>query len=407
MGGFQPIEKRGHRGEHAGKIDAHLTAMLEAVEWGEFELGNLFEIQNNPQLNKDSFVFSEKGTYPYFTRTVFNNGILGNVEYLDEDHKIKGNCLAVGMIALQFFYMKNDFYAGQFTKRAIPKGFTLTERTANYLIATLNKKQKFFQSILVRNFENIFKSEKIQLPTKNSQPDFKFMENFMAELEARHMAELEAYLSAAGLKDTTLSASELRALDGWSRTRWAEFKIGKLFEKPSLRFLKSQFNKNSDVSRERSDEFNLPLVNAKDGENGVMYYGRASDFEAMEMTIDIVKNGAVAAGNVYPQPQLTSVHPYNDAYLIRHKGYINREHLLFFTTSIYKSIKKKFSYEFKANWERVQEEHICLPEKDGQPDYSYMQLLLSAVQKLVIREVVAYADQKIAATQKVLKRHAI
>ncbi|RKW33679.1 MAG: restriction endonuclease subunit M, partial [Kingella sp. (in: b-proteobacteria)] len=156
--------------------------MLESVEWGEFRLGDLFEIKSNPQLDKGNFVFSEKAEYPYFTRTAFNNGILGNVEYLDEEHKMQGGCLAVGMIAMQFFYMEKDFYAGQFTKRAIPKKFTLTSRLANYFITVLNKKQKIFQAVLVRNFEKVFKTEKVQLPIKNGSLHLDFMENFVAEL---------------------------------------------------------------------------------------------------------------------------------------------------------------------------------------------------------------------------------
>ena len=48
----------------------------------------MFEIKGNPQLNKDSFTFSENGKYPYFTRTVFNNGIAGYVDYLNEENKI-------------------------------------------------------------------------------------------------------------------------------------------------------------------------------------------------------------------------------------------------------------------------------------------------------------------------------
>ena len=38
-----------------------------------------------------------------------------------------------------------------------------------------------------------------------------------------------------------------------------------------------------------------------------MYYGRSSDFESAEMTIDIVNDGAVSTGNVYPQPHITGV----------------------------------------------------------------------------------------------------
>ena len=45
-----------------------------------------------------------------------------------------------------------------------------------------------------------------------------------------------------------------------------------------------------------------------------------------------------------------------------------------------------------------------LPVKDGGPDYAYMQTLISAVQKQVIKDVVCYADEKIAATKTVTAR---
>jgi len=88
---------------------------------------------------------------------------------------------------MQFFYMENDFYAGQFTKRAIPKSFILTKRIANYFICLLNKYQLVFQSVLVRNFENVFNNTKIKLPMKNRKIDFDFIESFIAEVETNHI----------------------------------------------------------------------------------------------------------------------------------------------------------------------------------------------------------------------------
>lgn len=45
-----------------------------------------------------------------------------------------------------------------------------------------------------------------------------------------------------------------------------------------------------------------------------------------------------------------------------------------------------------------------LPTKDGKPDYDAMAALISAVQKLVIKDVVLYADRKIEKTKDVTKR---
>jgi len=181
---------------------------MHNVEWGTYRLEDLFEIKGNPQLNKESFHFSENGAYPYFTRTVFNNGFAGYVDYFDEEHKIKGGCLAVGMIAMQFFYMEKDFYAGQFTKRAIPKGFVLTPKTAQYFISLLNKNQTYFQSKLVRDFKREFNATCVTLPIKNGHIDFDFMERFITELEMERIAKLSAYLLASGLDKYELTRKE-------------------------------------------------------------------------------------------------------------------------------------------------------------------------------------------------------
>lgn len=44
-----------------------------------------------------------------------------------------------------------------------------------------------------------------------------------------------------------------------------------------------------------------------------------------------------------------------------------------------------------------------LPVRDGVPDYSEMETFISAVQKLVIKDVVLYADRKIAAAKEAVK----
>ena len=150
----------------------------------EFKIGDLFKVVSNPQLNKESFHFSDNGEYPYFTRTVLNNGIVGYVDYLDEKHKINGNSLAVGMLGMQFFYMKKDFYAGQFTKTIYPKFDNFNKDIAQYFICWLNKKQNFYQSHLVRDFERLFNETKILLPiSEDGELNYKFIKDFIKAIE--------------------------------------------------------------------------------------------------------------------------------------------------------------------------------------------------------------------------------
>lgn len=167
--------------------------------------------------------------------------------------------------------------------------------------------------------------------------------------------------------------------------KWKEFLIEDLFEKLDLKFKKKKFNKAEDISQKRTKEFDLPLVNAKNGDNGIMYYGRSTDFESAEMTIDIVNDGAVSTGNVYPQPQRTGV-LYN-AYLIKAKQNVSKVSLSFLSTAIQKSIKLKFGYENKAGWEKVKKEYISLPSLDDKPAFSYMDSFITELQAERLQEL--------------------
>ena len=154
------------------------------LKWKSFKCEELFSVRSNPQLNKDSFSFSENAPYPYFTRTCLNNGIAGYVEYLDEEHKIKGESIAVGMLGMQFFYMQKDFYAGQFTKTLYPKFSGLNATIAQFFITWLNKNQKIFQGVLVRDFEKTFNKTEILLPILDSNNiDFNFIESFIKAIQ--------------------------------------------------------------------------------------------------------------------------------------------------------------------------------------------------------------------------------
>ncbi len=156
-----------------------------------------------------------------------------------------------------------------------------------------------------------------------------------------------------------------------------------------MKFKKTIFDKEKDISKIKTKEFDLPLVNAKNGDNGIMYFGRSSDFEFAEMTIDIVNDGAVSTGNVYPQPQRTGV-LYN-AYLIKPKFDISINLLHFFSSTIKKSIKSNYSYENKASWNKVKMELIQLPIiNNNQIDFDFMEIFIAELEAERIAKLEAY-----------------
>lgn len=158
-----------------------------------------------------------------------------------------------------------------------------------------------------------------------------------------------------------------------SSKNWGTFKNSEIFEKLSLKRKKKTFDKKNDLSTERTAEYNLPLVNAKAGNNGIMYFGRECDWESEELTLDIVNDGAISTGMVYAQPQRTGT-LYN-AYQIRLKNKIpTYRQLLFLQQCLQKNIQLKYDYFNKASWDnKVQYETIDLPLKNGADPNNYGQ----------------------------------
>jgi hypothetical protein len=176
-------------------------------------------------------------------------------------------------------------------------------------------------------------------------------------------------------------------------TKYGQFKLDDLFEQVKLKFIGAYDFKDikKNISKEKTAEFNLPLLNAKNGDNGIMYYGRKEDFESANAVLDIVNDGAVSTGNVYPQPNEIGV-LYN-AYAVKLKKYPqpSRELLIYLATVIQKEIKLRYGYENKAGWEKVKQNKITLPiTQQKYPDFAYMENYIREIELARILELVAY-----------------
>jgi len=296
------------------------------------------------------------------------------------------------MIAMQFFYMEDDFYAGQFTKRAVPVNFLLNRKRAIFLSILLDKHQQRFQSLLIRNFENAFKLSKIKLPVKNKEIDFDFMESFIARLEVERMAKLEAYLLATGLKDYELTKDEQKAIAGYDDLKWSEFRLGALFEK--IKTSKLPF-KADELPKQMAGEYTLPCLTSSFRNQGLNYFAPRDGATILKNVISIPSNSDVY--RAYFQSNEFTV--LSDAYAIRwifsDVELLPNQYL--FTVPCINKVTDLSIYSYKnklGGWNVVKDKLIQLPIKNDQPDYAIMDTLISAIKKLVIKDVVLYTQAK-------------
>ncbi len=408
-----------------------LSSQLNAIKWGEFKLGDLFEIEKTLSFNKDALTQGQD--YDYITRTSQNQGVLQTTGFVNAENLNPPFTWSLGLLQMDFFYRKKSWYAGQFMRKITPKTEIknkINSRIAHYFTTLLNALKRPLLSVLVRDIDKTFREQKIQLPLKSTTSaqtlkdiDFNFMEKFiaeleqcrLAELEQCRLAELEAYLKATGLSNTTLSNDEENALNAFNDKnsgggntscglRWQSFRLGDLFEKVSARFL-GKGDKFKATSKSITDTHNIPLVYCKKGNNGIMYWGKKGDFETYNNIISIIYNGVIATGLTYAHRDEVGI--LAESYLIKFKnGNPNFLCNLFIKTAIEKVLYPKYSRDNLATWaNKVENELIFLPtNQHGKIDFHFMHTLINALMKQTIQGVVQYSNAKIQATKEAISQ---
>ena len=330
------------------------------------------------------------------TAGLSNNGILGKTN-------IKAKIFNANTITIDMF--GNAFYR-QFRYKmvtharvfSLKPNFEITERQGMFLSSALFFLRHHF------GYENMCSWAKIQdikitLPTHNGAIDYAFMETFiaereaqrLAELEAQRLAELEAYLAVTGLQDYTLTQEEEEALSDFDKGKieWREYRFADIF---------NNIQQGRRLKKDDQIEGNIPFVMAGITNTGVVNYisNPVATFPKNAITIDIFGN-AFYRNYDFGAGDDTGVYWNTEREL-------SREMMLFLTKASEKALEGKFSYGKKLRSSQSLNFRMKLPTKNGTPDYDFMNTYISAIHKLVIKEVVFYADRKIEATKKVIKK---
>lgn len=349
-----------------------MAKLVDTTKWREFRVGNLFykcelKWRGNHAFNKAldvSDVPDDEFNLPLVNAKLGGNGIMFYGRESEWDSvEMSIDIVSNGASAVGSVYAQPQKTGVLWDAYLVKCRDTVSANVLQFLATVMESQIKQHFSYDNKCTWNKVKLLSINLPvTPDGKPDWDYMEQYMAHVmdEMRSVAE-ELYSLDSKLKPHKLDTTE-----------WKMFKVGDLFEKCELRWHGDhEFNKALDVSDSPSDEFNLPLVNAKLGDNGIMFYGHEAEWDSVEMSIDIVGDGASAVGSVYAQPQRTGV-LYN-AYLVKCEEIVNADTLQFIATVMESQIKQHFSYDNKCTWNKVKLLNIVLPATlDGRPDWDAM-----------------------------------
>lgn len=314
-----------------------------------------------------------------------NNGQKG---FIDEDQAYlnDGNTISFGQDTATMFYQEIPYFTGDKIKIVKAKDQRFNKRNAQFFISTMNKAFGYFSWGSSSFNVNVIKNQKITLPIlNNGKIDFDFMESFVAELEVERMIGLEAYLLATGLKDYTLTVEEQQVLDDFQNLKFEEFKVIDLF---------SVKNTGNILSRDIVENSgNKPYLCASSENNAVSSY-----ISYDENYLD--KGNCVFIGGktfvvTYQEKDFYSNDSHNLVLYLKNEEERTKLNQLYLATCINKSLGHKYSWGDSISNRKIQTDKVSLPAQNHQPDYAIMETFISAIQKLVIKEVVLYTDRKL------------
>ncbi|PDW59628.1 restriction endonuclease [Helicobacter pylori] len=395
-----------------------LSSQLNAIKWGEFRLGDLFEASNG-DFDIQKRHINHKGEF-VITAGLSNNGVLGQSDI--KAKVFESHTITIDMFGCAFyrsFAYKMVTHARVFSLK--PK-FEINHKIGLFL-STL-----FFGYPKKFGYENMcswakIKNDKVILPLKPTAKtqtlkdiDFDFMEKFiaeleqcrLAELEQCRLAELEAYLKATGLENTTLSSAEENALNVFNGNNfgggggntpcgltWQSFKIVDIFEVKNTRNILAR-----DVVK---DSGTTPYLCASKENNAVnSYINYNADFLDKGNCIFI---GGKTFVVTYQQKDFYSNDSHNLALYLKDTHSKTKLNQLFIITCIYKALNNKYSWGDSISNTKIQNDSILLPTNPhGDIDFDFMSTLINALMKQTIQGVAEYCGTKIQATKEIISQ---
>ncbi len=382
-----------------------LSSQLNAIKWGEFKLGDLFEASNG-DFDIQKRHINHKGEF-VITAGLSNNGVLGQSDI--KAKVFESHSITIDMFGCAFyrsFPYKMVTHARVFSLK--PK-FEINHKIGLFL-STL-----FFDYPKKFGYENMcswakIKNDKVILPLKptaNTQTldgiDFNFMEKFIAELEA--------YLKATGLSNTTLSSDEENALNVFNGKNsgegntpcgltWQSFKLGDLFE---VLPYKKRFDANKVNIYASKTKDTYPYVVRTSLNNGIRgYLKENTNFLNVGNTISF---GQDTATMFYQEkPYFTG----DKIKILRCKNpNFNKINALFFITSLTKAFRNFSWGSASFSVSIIENQNISLPTtQHGGIDFPFMRALINALMKQTIQGVAEYCDAKIQVTKEAISQEA-
>lgn len=324
---------------------------IDVTNWQPFLLSDLFKVEGITPTDKQTLSGWGHGDYPHITSSTQNNGVAGFYDHYTQE----GNVLTMESTAKgRCFYQAFPFSAGGHVEKLSPL-FPFDYQIAMFFCTIINQTQQFYSYGRKCNKEQI-KDMKLYLPILKDDSGEPIIEHIYHEDGyLPDIIFMKKFIQSLNIK---LPITENEIVEEPDKEGWQAFRLSDLFE----------ITKGKRLPKDEQTKGNTLYVSASSSNNGVNnYIGQKPLFNGNTITLSY--NGSVGEAFYQPLPYWAS----DDVCSLssKYKGF-NVFHALFICT-VLKQEKAKYSYGLKWTLEKMRETSISLPEKDGKPDYDYMQ----------------------------------
>lgn len=342
---------------------------LNKKEWEDFCLNDLFKITSTSSGIDKCRLINIEGNMPYITRTDKNNGYELYVGIQDAKYKVDGgNVITIGLDTQTVFYQQHLFYTGQNIQ--ILQSSHLNKYTALFIIPMIKiLMQKFNWGGNGATLTRLRRS-RILLPiVKKGEPDYKFMEEYIKEREAKLKNQYKDYI-----KSNVNNFKEIKL-----NKKWKEFFISEIFEK---------IQRGKRLIKKRQKEGNMPYVSSTALNNGVdNFIGNEIGVRKYENCLSLANSGSVGACFYEPYEFVASDH-------ITHlKGNYSKYAYLFMSCMLNR-LSEKYNFNREINDVRIKREKMFLPvNSKNEPDYEFMHNYMLYLEQKKILEYLEYINE--------------
>lgn len=165
----------------------------DSMEWREFKLGNLFDVQTyKKRFDANKVDLVSEGGHPYVVRKSSDNGIKGYIRECT-DYLNDGNTISFGQDTATSFYQEKPYFTGDKIKILKPKFQDFRKENALLFVAAITRSFSKFSWGNSSYSIQIIQNQKLCLPVKNNKIDILFIETFIKAMSKLIIQDVVKY----------------------------------------------------------------------------------------------------------------------------------------------------------------------------------------------------------------------